>query len=169
MCSRVGYTQRRRRRHFQGSIECNIVLPRVWRHDTPTRTLRAFASSSPSAANWAICHQSVYPSPNTTMDIIKFFYALKGKCVKLTLRNSSYVGFVCRINPNKTLIFVDGKLKNKSICLVQSVRVSLAKLFVRHSHRLKRSSLNDLRRFSRFLTKVTSISVCFLSSCWRWL
>ncbi|XP_075874390.1 piRNA biogenesis protein EXD1 isoform X2 [Nelusetta ayraudi] len=41
------------------------------------------------------------------MEIIKFLYALKGKCVKLTLRNSSYVGFVCRINPNKTLIFVD--------------------------------------------------------------
>ena len=34
---------------------------------------------------------------------------LKGKRVKLTLRNSFYLGIVERINANKTLILADGQ------------------------------------------------------------
>lgn len=106
-CSRVGRTQSRQR-HFQGRVECNVLLRWAWRHDTPTRTLRALAGSSPPLANWATCHQSACPSLDKAMELIDFFYALKGKCVKLSLRNSTYVGFVHRINPNKTLVFADG-------------------------------------------------------------
>ncbi|XP_071353829.1 piRNA biogenesis protein EXD1 [Trachinotus anak] len=40
-------------------------------------------------------------------DDIQFMNALKGKRVKLTLRTSSYLGIVQRINPNKTLILSD--------------------------------------------------------------
>lgn len=39
---------------------------------------------------------------------VQFLDILKGKRVKLTLRSSSYLGVVQRINPNKTLILADG-------------------------------------------------------------
>lgn len=42
------------------------------------------------------------------MEVINFFHAFEGKRVKVTLKNSSYVGFIQRINSNKSLVFVDG-------------------------------------------------------------
>uniref|UniRef100_A0A8D3CF83 3'-5' exonuclease domain-containing protein n=1 Tax=Scophthalmus maximus TaxID=52904 RepID=A0A8D3CF83_SCOMX len=41
------------------------------------------------------------------VDDVQFMNVLKGKRVKLTLRTSSYLGVVQRINPNKTLVLAD--------------------------------------------------------------
>ncbi|XP_031135083.1 piRNA biogenesis protein EXD1 isoform X2 [Sander lucioperca] len=41
------------------------------------------------------------------VDDVQFLNTLKGKRVKLTLKTSSYLGVVQRINPNKTLILAD--------------------------------------------------------------
>ncbi|XP_032355523.1 piRNA biogenesis protein EXD1 isoform X1 [Etheostoma spectabile] len=41
------------------------------------------------------------------LDEVQFLNTFKGKRVKLTLKTSSYLGVVQRINPNKTLILVD--------------------------------------------------------------
>lgn len=43
------------------------------------------------------------------VDDIQFMNILKGKRIKVTLKTSSYIGVVQRINPNKTLILSDGE------------------------------------------------------------
>lgn len=40
-----------------------------------------------------------------------FFNMFKGKRVKLTLKTSSYLGVIERINPNKTLVLANGETK----------------------------------------------------------
>ncbi|XP_034015823.1 piRNA biogenesis protein EXD1 [Thalassophryne amazonica] len=40
-------------------------------------------------------------------DDLQFIEALKGKRIKLTLKSSSYLGVIQRINPNKTLVLAD--------------------------------------------------------------
>uniref|UniRef100_A0A3Q3W0K2 3'-5' exonuclease domain-containing protein n=1 Tax=Mola mola TaxID=94237 RepID=A0A3Q3W0K2_MOLML len=40
---------------------------------------------------------------------IQFLNVFKGKRIKLTLRTSSYLGVVQRINPNRTLVLADGR------------------------------------------------------------
>lgn len=87
-------------------FECSIVLRCVWRHATPMRTPRAYASSSPPL----LIELSAIKA---TMEAINFFHAFEGKRVKVTLKKSSYVGFIQRINSNKSLVFVDGESKRK--------------------------------------------------------
>ncbi|XP_041668113.1 piRNA biogenesis protein EXD1 [Cheilinus undulatus] len=48
------------------------------------------------------------------VDEIQFLNILKGKRVKLTLKTSSYLGVVQRINPNKTLVLADVSGSNGS-------------------------------------------------------
>lgn len=39
---------------------------------------------------------------------VQLLNVFKGKRIKLTLKTSSYLGVVQRINPNKSLVLVDG-------------------------------------------------------------
>ncbi|KAA8582281.1 hypothetical protein FQN60_009021 [Etheostoma spectabile] len=48
------------------------------------------------------------------LDEVQFLNTFKGKRVKLTLKTSSYLGVVQRINPNKTLILVDVEFPNEA-------------------------------------------------------
>lgn len=45
---------------------------------------------------------------NMVVDDAHFMTLLKGKRIKLTLKSSSFMGVVQRINPNKTLVLADG-------------------------------------------------------------
>lgn len=42
---------------------------------------------------------------------VQFLNVFRGKRIKLTLKSSSYLGVVQRINLNKTLVLVDGQKK----------------------------------------------------------
>lgn len=46
------------------------------------------------------------------LEDVEFLNFFKGKRIKLTLKTSSYLGVVQRINPNKTLVLTDGWKKN---------------------------------------------------------
>lgn len=55
---------------------------------------------------------------------VQFLNVFRGKRIKLTLKSSSYLGVVQRINLNKTLVLVDGQKKNFSpftLCTVVTV------------------------------------------------
>lgn len=46
------------------------------------------------------------------MDVVndRLMTMFEGKCVKLTLKTSSFSGVVQRINPNKTLVLAEGEI-----------------------------------------------------------
>lgn len=52
----------------------------------------------------------IYTSTNVHMEDDHFLNWFKGKRVKLSLRTSSFVGVVQRINANKTLVLADGEI-----------------------------------------------------------
>lgn len=53
------------------------------------------------------------------VDDVQFMNTFKGKRIKLTLQTSSYFGVVQRINPNKTLVLADGRIKLHCVFLVR--------------------------------------------------
>lgn len=56
----------------------------------------------------------------------QFLNMFKGKRVKLTLKTSSYLGVIQRINTNKTLVLANGETKKCELVLIISVFPNMA-------------------------------------------